>query len=88
MIPMGTARARLGCMKCSLTKLAFALALTSAPFAFAQTAGQDMKQAGQDAKGAAVNTGRAAAHATKTTGRKIKHGTHKVANKVSEKTQK
>jgi hypothetical protein len=70
----------------SLTKIAIALALIAAPFAFAQTAGQDMKQAGQDAKGAAVNTGRATARATRTTGRKIKQGTHKVANKVSHKT--
>jgi len=74
-------------MKRSLIQLSLALVLTGAPIAFAQTAGQDMKQAGQNAKGAAVNTGHAAAQATRTTGRKIKHGTHKVANKVSNKTQ-
>ena len=74
-------------MRLPITKIALALALTAAPFSFAQSAGQDMKQAGQDAKGAAANTGRATKRAAKAAGRKIKHGTHKAANKVSEKTK-
>jgi hypothetical protein len=74
-------------MRFSIQKIALALALTSAPFAFSQTAGQDMKQAGRDAKGAAVNTGRATKHAEHTTGRKIKHGTPKVTQKVKGQQQ-
>ena len=69
-------------MRLSIPKIALALTLICVPFAFSQTAGQDMKQAGRNAKGAAVNTGRATTHATRTTGRKIKHGAHKVTQKV------
>jgi predicted small secreted protein len=70
-----------------LIKFTLALALTVAPCAFSQTAGQDIKKAGHDAKGAAANTGRATSHAARTTGSKIKHGTHKAANKIARKTQ-
>ncbi len=55
--------------------------------AFAQTAGQDIKNAGSDIKGAAKSTGKATAKTTKTAGKKIKKGTHKTADAVAGKTQ-
>ncbi len=55
--------------------------------AFAQTAGQDMKNAGSDIKGAAKSTGKATAKTTKTAGKKIKKGTNKTANAIAGKTQ-
>ena len=63
----------------------FALIISGATFA--QTPGQDMKQAGRDVKDAAKNTGKATKHTAKTAGKKVKHGTHKAASKVEEKTR-
>ncbi len=65
---------------------------------FAQTATQDVKDAGHETKMAAKDTGHAVVKGTKTAGRKVKHGTKKVvhgtasatergADKVKEKTQ-
>jgi Ni/Co efflux regulator RcnB len=66
--------------------------------ASAQTAGQDMKNAGHETKDAAKDVGKGTEHAAKTTGRKTKHvarqathgtakETEKGANKVEEKTR-
>jgi hypothetical protein len=49
---------------------------------YAQTAGQDMKDAGHDTKNAAVDTG----HATKTTTKKAYHKTKSGTKKVYHKT--
>ena len=54
---------------------------------YAQTAGQDMKNAGSETKDAAKDTGAAVKRTAKTTGKKVKHGTHKAAQKVADKTQ-
>ena len=66
--------------------LAAALALFADGAAFAQTAGQDMKNAGQDVKQGAKDTGRGVKRATKTTAKKVKNGTRKGVNKGAEKT--
>jgi hypothetical protein len=63
----------------------FALALAAA--APAQTAKQDMKDAGSDTKQAAKDTGKGIAKGAKKTGKAIKHTTNKAASKVQEKTQ-
>lgn len=55
--------------------------------AFAQTAGQDLKRAGNNTKQAAKNTGRAVNRGAKTTGRKVKHATHKAAQGAANKTR-
>ena len=63
-----------------MKKSLFALAATALllPLTLtAQTATQDMKDAGHDT-----------AHATKTTGRHIKHGTKHVAHKAAHKTKR
>jgi hypothetical protein len=52
--------------------------------AYAQTAGQDMHDAGHDTKNAAVNTG----HATKRVARKTGHGTKVAARKTAHGTKK
>jgi hypothetical protein len=70
-----------------LPKIALALLLSLTPFAFAQTAGQDMKQAGKDVKDATKQTGKATKRAAKTTGRKVKHTTNRAASKVEQKTR-
>jgi hypothetical protein len=74
-------------MRSPITKLALALLISGSSLTFAQTAKEDMKQAGSDVKGAAKNTGKATARAARTTGRKVKHTTHKAASKVEEKTR-
>ncbi len=62
-------------------------ALAQAPGqSVAQTAGQDLKQAGSDTKNAAKKTGSAVKQTTKTTGKTIKHETNKTAQKVADKT--
>ncbi|WP_180539607.1 hypothetical protein [Nevskia soli] len=55
--------------------------------AFAQTAGQDIKNAGSDIKGAAKSTGKATAKTTKTAGKKIKKGATKTADAVDGKNK-
>jgi hypothetical protein len=64
-----------------MKKLILAAALLSLAPSFAQTAGQDMKNAGHDT-----------VDATKKTGHKVKHGvkkgTHKAANKTAEGADK
>ncbi len=76
-------------MKTRIAGFVIAAALASG-FGLAQTAKQDMKNAGSDAKGAAVDTGKGVSHATKTTAKKVKHstkhGVHKVSSKVAKKT--
>jgi hypothetical protein len=61
--------------------------------AFAQTAGQHMKDAGSATKDAAKDAGHAAKEAgkgvgkgAKTVGNKVKDGTHDAAQKVADKT--
>jgi hypothetical protein len=51
--------------------------------AYAQTGGQDMKDAGHDTKNAAVDTG----HATKRVAKKTAHGTKRVARKTGHATK-
>jgi hypothetical protein len=70
----------------NLSRIAIALLLSAVPF-FAQTAGQDMKQAGQDVKDATKQTGKATRRAARTTGRKVKQTTHRAAAKVEQKTR-
>jgi capsid protein len=63
--------------------LAFAFLAISAG---AQTAGQDMKNAGHDTADATKQTAHKTAHATKKGAHKAAHATKKGANKVEEKT--
>ncbi len=76
-------------MKTRIAHFFFA-ALLSAGFAFAQTAKQDMKDAGSETKNAVKDTGKGVGHATKTTAHKVQHTTkhtvHKGASKVANKT--
>ncbi len=65
----------------------WSLALTTAmalalPSAHAQTAGQDMKNAGSDTKNATKSAGHGISKGTKTGYRKTKHGTKKAYHKV------
>jgi len=52
--------------------------------AFAQTAGQDMKDAGHETKEAAKDTGRATKRATKTAVRKTKNGAKTAGHETKE----
>ena len=63
--------------------LAFALMAGTAMTLPAQTAKQDMKDAGHDTKGAAVDTG----HATKRVAHKVGHKTKVVARKTKNSTE-
>ena len=58
--------------------------------AFAQTAKQDLKNAGSETKNAVKDTGKSVGHATKTSADKVKHKTkstvHKTSSKVANKT--
>jgi hypothetical protein len=56
--------------------------------AYAQSAGQDMKDAGHDTKNAAVDTGHATKTTTKKAYRKTKHGTTKAYHKTVHGTKK
>ena len=67
--------------------LAAALAAGLGGSALAQTAGQDMKNAGSETKAAAKDTGKATAQATKTTARKTKNGTKKAYHKTVNATK-
>lgn len=72
------------CRKWTTAILAAALALVPAyVFARAQTASQDMKNAGRNTKQAAKDTG----HATKKTTKKAAHATKKTAKKAARKTK-
>lgn len=66
-----------------------AVILAAAP-ALAQTAKQDMKNAGSETKDAVKNTGKGIGHATKTTSKKVEKTTkstvHKGSQKVANKT--
>jgi hypothetical protein len=72
-------------MKDIITTSVIAVALAFS--ASAQTATQDMKNAGSETKQAAKDTGKGVAKGAKKTGKAVKHGTNKAANKVAEKTQ-
>lgn len=68
-----------------------ALGLFTVGFAgisYAQTAGQDMKNAGHDTKQAAKDAGKGVAKGAKKTGHAIKNGTKKAANKTADATRK
>ncbi len=64
-----------------IVTVAAAMSLT-VPSATAQTAGQDMKNAGTDTKSAAKSTGHGISKGTKKGYSKTKHGTKKVYHKV------
>jgi hypothetical protein len=65
--------------------LAPALAISlGGAFAFAQTAGQDMKDAGHETKEAAKDTGHATKRTTKTAARKTKNGAKTVGHDTKE----
>jgi hypothetical protein len=70
-----------------MKQLIAALILCAAPAMFAQTAGQDIKDAGRDVKEAAKKTGKATAKTTKKAAKSVKKTTHKAAVKVEEKTK-
>ncbi|MFN7997228.1 MAG: hypothetical protein U0Q18_26670 [Bryobacteraceae bacterium] len=73
-------------MKLFFAKLGIAALTIAGPavlISSAQTAKDDMKQAGHDTKEAAKNTGRAA----KKTGHKVKKGTKHAVNKAAGKTK-
>ena len=83
-------------MRPMIAKLSIALLLTGAGMAvsFAQTAKDDVKQAGRNVKDAgkdvgkaAKHTGKATAKTTKHAAKEVKHGTNKAAGKVEEKTR-
>jgi hypothetical protein len=64
------------------------LLLCSVPMTVpAQTAKDDIKDAGRSTKRAAKDTGKATAKTAKTAGHKVKRGTKKAANKAAEKTE-
>ena len=63
--------------------LVFALMIAPAMTSPAQTAKQDMKDAGHDTKDAAVNTG----HATKRVTKRVAHKTKRVAVKSKNATE-
>jgi hypothetical protein len=70
----------------TMTRIFLAAALTiglGAGVALAQTAGQDMKDAGHDTKNAAVDTG----HATKKVAHKTAHKTKVAAKKTGHATK-
>jgi hypothetical protein len=76
-------------MKGTIIGLITAAILAVAP-GFAQTAKQDMKNAGSATKNAAKDAGKGVGHATKTTAKKVgtttKHTVHKGSQKVANKT--
>ena len=77
----------------SITRNIFLSACLMSAVAFAQTtAGQDIKDAGESAKNAAVKTGSATAKVTKKgakkTGRAVKKGSKKVVEKTGEGLEK
>jgi predicted small secreted protein len=63
-------------MRLPIARFALAVVFAVAPLSFAQTAGQDMKQAGKDVKEAGKETGKATAKTA-----------NKAAKKVEQKTQ-
>jgi hypothetical protein len=87
--PSGAALAFLKGMKTRIAQFCLA-AILATGYGFAQTAKQDMKNAGSETKNAAKDTGKGIGHATKTNARKVKHKTkstvHKASSKVANKT--
>ena len=83
-------------MKTIATTLALATMLfTGSAISYAQSAKEDMKEAGHSAGHAAKKTGEGveetakdAGHVAKKTGKKVKHGTKKVVNKGADATGK
>jgi hypothetical protein len=75
-------------MKSRWTGLLLAATLTCAGSAIAQTAGQDMKNAGTDTKDAAKSAGSGVKKGTKTAYRKTKNGTKKAYHKTGEGAEK
>jgi hypothetical protein len=76
-------------MKTRIAVLITTAMLAIAP-GFAQTAKQDLKNAGSESKDAVKDTGKGVGHATKTSARKVKHTTkrtvHKTSSKIANKT--
>ena len=76
-------------MKRFMQQATLAAFLVAAPFSFsvnAQTAGQDMKNAGHDTADATKQTAHKTAKAAKKGTHKAAHATKKAANKVEQKT--
>ena len=76
--------------KIRITRLLLAASLAvglACGTALAQTAGQEMKDAGHDTKNAAVDTGHATAQTTKKVYHKTKRGTKKVYHKTAQGTK-
>ncbi len=74
----------------SMTRLWIATGLAVALTAgagYAQTAGQDIKDAGRSTKNAAVDTGHATSHVTKKAYHSTKRGTKKVYHKTANGTK-
>ncbi|MDP9038695.1 MAG: hypothetical protein M3O02_05385 [Acidobacteriota bacterium] len=70
-----------------LVSAAFSAALVCNP-AYAQTAGQDMHDAGHETKNAGSDVAHGTAHATKTVAHKTAHGTKTAAHKTAHGTKK
>ncbi len=70
------------------TSLLLAATLTFGSSAIAQSAGQDMKNAGTDTKDAAKSTGSGIKKGTKTAYRKTKNGTKKAYHKTGKGAEK
>ena len=71
-----------------LPVVAAMLTFSANAVSFAQTAKQDMKDAGTDTKNAVKNTGHGIAKGTKTAARKTKNGTETAARKTKNGTKK
>ncbi len=72
----------------ALPVVAGMLCFSAGQASFAQTAKQDMKDAGHDTKNAAKKTGHGIAKGTKTAARKTKNGTKKVVHGAAHGTAK
>lgn len=80
----GNTRALPHSMKGTIIGLITTAILAAAPV-FAQSAKQDLKNAGHETKDAVKNTGKGVGHATKTTAKKVETTTKKTVHKGSEK---
>jgi hypothetical protein len=72
---------------CALLTTALCVGM-AAPAALAQTAGQDMKDAGHETKNATKDVGHGVAKGTKKAYHKTEHGTEKAYDKTKEGTEK
>ena len=78
-------------MKTLIANTTLALLIFACPVAFAsvaQSAGQDMKQAGRAVRTASEDTGRAVKQASAKAGHEVKRGTRKVLHKSARTTKR